>query len=95
MPSLDLDTRVRKAFYVRKRKAGGETFLIFLTTIYAIDEFSETLWELCTEERAIGELVREMTERYTALDPLRCLSLVAHNVVVLLECRMLAIASSD
>jgi hypothetical protein len=93
MSVLSLDTVVRTAFYVRKRKTGSETYLIYLARIYLIDDFSEKLWDQCRDGCSIGELMRDMVEAHPTLPALDCVALVAHNILVLLECEMLTVAS--
>ncbi len=92
---LDSATRLQRAFFVRKRKSGGQTFLICLASIVEIDGFTEALWDRCRERITLHRLTAEMASIYRQVEPMKVLELIAHNVIVLSSARFLQILGDD
>jgi hypothetical protein len=88
---LDSTTRVRRSYYVRKRKSGGSTFLICLTALFEIDGFTETFWDECREPKRLHELTTALVAKYPELEPMRVVELVAHNIAVLSSSQFLEV----
>lgn len=76
-----LDERPRRGWYVRKRRLGSDTYLVYLHRISRIGAFSEQVWDACDGTRTVTALSREVGRLHPALPPAAVLGLVVQNLV--------------
>ena len=84
-----------RAFYVRKRWDGERLYLIHLTTLVAIDHFSEAVWDLLDGTRGVDEITAALNERFPQLEASVCLALVALNIMVFEQSYFLQSSTGD
>jgi hypothetical protein len=71
--AVDLESRPARRFSVRKRRSGGETFLIQLTQVHAVDRFGEAVWDLADGGRTVVEMLSALADRFPELEKIQTL----------------------
>jgi hypothetical protein len=73
---------LKKAFWVRKRWDGARVFLIHLTQIVEIDNFSEAAWDRLDGTASATEIVDHLTRLFPNVAADTVEALFAHNVLL-------------
>lgn len=65
---IDLESRPKRVFSVRKRRNDGRAFLIHGSELYSIDDFGESLWELADGTRSVLDILKRVADRLSGSD---------------------------
>jgi hypothetical protein len=70
---ISMSSLPKRAFNVRKRRKGGNIYLIRFTEIHKINDFIEKLWRLANGHQSLLDILRELSGNENYLEDYECL----------------------
>lgn len=83
--NFDLSARPRRAFNVRKRRQGAETFLISKVDIFRLDPLGEAVWARCDGETTVTEMVARLAPLFPQEEFVTLMQAVARSILFLAQ----------
>lgn len=83
--SFDLTARPRRAFNVRKRTQGADTFLIKKVEIFRLDALGEAVWARCDGETPVTDMVARLMPLFPQEDFVTLMQAVARSILFLAQ----------
>ncbi len=88
--TLDLQASYSRRFYVRRRRLAGKIYLIHLSRIFEVDEFSSTVWLQCDGTKDALQIARLVSDAFPHLGKGEIGALTLYNLQFFLDTGLIA-----